>query len=901
MIGSAKTAVILSATLAGSAVVHGGACEIGPMVLMQRGGQDLPFRIEVDPDRAIHEAQELTLIPDAMPSARIIVTSDVLVGFDPTIGHEAAMTAMESCGLGHARRLALPSGRGPAGVYVATMPSAIDAIDAARRALHAPAVQWASPDTRGPIRTRMDDPLFADQWHLENTGQGLGRSGADCEVVPAWTISTGASARIGVVDDGFEVDHPDLVGAIGGIVTNSFGPGLGGGLGSHGTAVAGLIAARANTIGGVGVAPDSQLLLASFNGRTDAQIAMDLIAIEEMGAQVIVNAWDREMWFDLPDVLATTVGQIARIGRDGKGVLVIFPSPEQQTTVEWGGPLASLPDTMCVGGLNNLGGWPGFAFGPSLDIVAPSHSGTLDFVTTDPSGEVGYSDSDYTTTFTGASASAAIAGGVAGLVFDVNPDLFASQVRRILQHTGRGYGDNSATITNSPSRPFDPVTGFSDTYGYGMISAADAVLAAQESVDNNLTWPDSPSDLYYSIVENGIRLHWENAPLGPRGEFDRALVVRLGPDAEWRPVDGLQYSAGDTPATDVEILDRGVFSELYVPNPEAAQTARYAVYTINDALKYSWPTIVMRPRTEPYGMLIDGLEESALNLDAWANTGEWGLGMPNTTTVNTAVASATPDTPAPLPPSLVGFNTPIEGFNIASTDLDGFYHQRFDHRLTSPAIDLTHEDITSASMTYWELMDTEGEGQDMGMVQIIDGENPLEPVLRTIETDLQTIALRWRQKWFDLDDFIGQTIKVRWTLDVNINDELDLPGQHGWMLDLLIVRVDCPEGDCVPETPEGPTMPPPEGGPIETPGGTTGLVRPPRRIVVPDNVGHSVAAQRSDVDLNGVIDARDLAIMLNAFGADWSSSSYATRADLDESGRVDASDLFILLSALSTR
>lgn len=877
-------------------------CSQGGIVLIRRSGQDIALRIQSDGRQDIRDAQELPLAPEASPDNRIIVTSDVLVGFDPSVGAQGAASSLQACGLAHARPLESPSGARIEGVYIAQMRSALDAVDAARRALHAPGVRWAAPDTRGPVRLRMNDPLFPDQWHLQNTGQGNGRDGADCEAALAWPIATGHDAVIGVVDDGFQVAHPDLSGAIGAVIVNQYFPIEGGGVGAHGTAVAGLIGARANDIGGVGVAPDATLLLSSLTGRSDSDLALDFAELEDRGAQVIACAWDRELWFDLPDVLATAIRQLSTSGRNGKGVLFVFPAAMQHSTVEWGGPLASMPETMCVGGFDNIGRWGGSAFGPSLDLVAPSSGGSLAFTTTDPTGIGGFSDGDYNDSFAGDSAAAAIAAGVAGLVFDANPQLHASQVRRILQRTARGYEESGTTIVVGANRPFDPLTRFSDTFGYGVIRAAGAVQAAQQSVGSNQTWPASATDPKIRATEGGIVLSWTNPPETQDGEYNQSLIARLDLDAEWFPSDHTAYQPGATPADGVLILARDAVSTLFISDEDSQEAAIYAVYSVNTAGRYSWPTLVLRPRPEPYAAYIDGFESANDLTSLWTNTGEWAQGLPNTVVVNTAGASSQPDTPQPMPPSLVGFNTPVDGFSIAATDLDGFYNQRLQmHRTTSPEIDLSHPDITSASVSYWELRDIEGQGQDMGLVQVLDADDPLEPAIRTLEGEAQSIALRWRQRWFDLTDFIGGKIKLRWTLEIDTSDALDVPGQHGWMLDLIIVRVDCPSGDCVPDTPGGPQTPPNEEPPTPIPGGPDGTIRPPRRIVVPDDIAFAMLAQRADIDRSGAVDALDLSILLSAFGAQWSDASYAARADLDESGRVDASDLFILLTVLSSR
>lgn len=56
-----------------------------------------------------------------------------------------------------------------------------------------------------------NDARFANQWHLNNTGQGGGTSGADVDAVTAWNTQTGSSSIvIAIVDDGVEKTHEDL-------------------------------------------------------------------------------------------------------------------------------------------------------------------------------------------------------------------------------------------------------------------------------------------------------------------------------------------------------------------------------------------------------------------------------------------------------------------------------------------------------------------------------------------------------------------------------------------------------------------------------------------------------------------------------------------------------------------
>jgi proprotein convertase subtilisin/kexin type 2 len=113
-----------------------------------------------------------------------------------------------------------------------------------------------------------NDPLFARQWHLQNTGQtgADGRQatpGEDMNLSKAWHWATGAGVRIAVVDDGIDTTHEDL-NVVPGLSwdyrLNRYGD-PSSPFSDHGTACAGLAAAKGNNGKGVvGVAFDAELV-----------------------------------------------------------------------------------------------------------------------------------------------------------------------------------------------------------------------------------------------------------------------------------------------------------------------------------------------------------------------------------------------------------------------------------------------------------------------------------------------------------------------------------------------------------------------------------------------------------------------------------------------------------------
>jgi hypothetical protein len=129
-------------------------------------------------------------------------------------------------------------------------------MEAAGNASLAPLVERMSADARVESIQSMNlfhvlghnDPLYSLQpsaklWHLDEIHK----------------VTTGRQVRVAEVDTGVEVDHPDLAGQV--AVTRNFVDGRTSVAEVHGTAVAGIIAARADNGQGIaGIAPEARLM-----------------------------------------------------------------------------------------------------------------------------------------------------------------------------------------------------------------------------------------------------------------------------------------------------------------------------------------------------------------------------------------------------------------------------------------------------------------------------------------------------------------------------------------------------------------------------------------------------------------------------------------------------------------
>ncbi len=138
-----------------------------------------------------------------------------------------------------------------------------------------------------------DDTWYPAQWQWHNTGQSGGTPGADIEAEAGWALSTGSPAIVAaVLDSGIDSDHPEFAGRIlpgWDYVNNDADPEDDH---SHGTYVAGLLAANANNAFAVsGVDRHCMILpvkvLNAANSGTTANLISGIGFASAQGADVI--------------------------------------------------------------------------------------------------------------------------------------------------------------------------------------------------------------------------------------------------------------------------------------------------------------------------------------------------------------------------------------------------------------------------------------------------------------------------------------------------------------------------------------------------------------------------------------------------------------------------------------
>lgn len=328
------------------------------------------------------------------------------------------------------------------------------------------------------------------QWHLAVVGARK-----------AWGTAQGEGIVVAVLDDGVDVDHPnlkrnikrnpdpneprDLLGRdffVEDDAPDHFDPrpkrfrapfDRMAGNDIHGTCCAGVIAA-AGTANVLGIAPKARILpVKIFHAddlATESRVA-NAIRYASRFADILSCSWSGPASPDIEFAL-----QEAGAGRGGKGCAIFCATGNEASAV---GSPAKSTFSIAVGASTDQENLADYSNrGPQVSVVAPSSGGNKGIFTTDVStanrgfniGSVaaGGLDGQNTNDFGGTSSATPLAAGIAALMLAANPKLSRDEIRAILEQTAAKIGAKNS---------YD-AKGHSDDFGFGRVDAAKAVAEA---------------------------------------------------------------------------------------------------------------------------------------------------------------------------------------------------------------------------------------------------------------------------------------------------------------------------------------------------------------------------------------------------------------------------------------
>ena len=399
---------------------------------------------------------------------------------------------------------------------------------------------FVSMDLHGGDPFTPNDPYFTynnptgypGQWHLQNQVPVSGsNAGQDAGLINAWKSGyTGRGVVIGIVDDGVQGTHEDLKDNYRPDLSKNFSqdPTLAAqaqgpvqGIDNHGTAVAGVAAARGgNSIGGTGAAPFAGIaglrlrLGNAFVG--DPAITWDdyydaylwksglnstTLAIESKPEiQVKNHSYGSNTPFEegtdrLKDILKATsdngmvhvfaAGNARNKNNEKKEASCEDANKDFSTTS---------PYVITVAALGSNSKYASYSsYGANVFVTAPSSSsGYLSITTTDrmyanygynlydpknnPDGDVNdqYPNYNYTSTFGGTSSAAPLVSGIMALGKEANPLMTVRMAKHALSLptvTSKVDAGDSEWILNKGVGGVDFQRNFNPNYGFGLIQA----------------------------------------------------------------------------------------------------------------------------------------------------------------------------------------------------------------------------------------------------------------------------------------------------------------------------------------------------------------------------------------------------------------------------------------------
>ena len=430
-------------------------------------------------------------------------------------------------------------------------------------------------DSCTAISTTFSDPLYGCQWHLKNTGQRDGTPGEDIDAEAAWATNLGTGVTVAVVDDGLNYAHEDLRDNVdlgrnhdytGG--NDVFDP-----FEDHGTQVAGIIAARDNSLGMRGVAPRAtvygyNLLLSSVFANV-----LDAMTRDMATTAVVNNSWG---YIDSPGLNAAPriwelgVEAGVRDGYGGKGVVYVWTAGNgglrgDNSNLEG---YANYYAVTAACAVNDLGQRSAYSEeGANLWVCAPSNDSTR--------GRAGIATTTihnrYSGSFGGTSAAAPTVSGVAALVRGTNTSLTWRDVKLILAASARkndagnsGWATGALKYGSATERYH-----FNHEYGFGVVDATAAVDLAQ-------SWTNVPAIVGETVDSTGTEVSIPDN--GTRAESS----LTMGSDVEFIEFVEIntEFEAPTFRDLEVELVSpSGAISVLSVPfedpmNPDR----RYSLY-----------------------------------------------------------------------------------------------------------------------------------------------------------------------------------------------------------------------------------------------------------------------------------------------------------------------------------
>ena len=398
-------------------------------------------------------------------------------------------------------------------VFVVSVPPDIHIEAVAESYSELDIVEYAQPDYPLELYGAPDDPLYVQQWALNNTGQAhyeierIPGSGNDLLISVAGTDDADIDALevyenpptdlstvvVAIVDSGVDTDHPDLAGALwanpgevpdngidddhNGFVDDVTGCDVSSGSGDpadelgHGSHCAGIVAAvTSNGTGIAGICPGARIMGVKCNPLTLISAAEGIVYAVNNGADVINMSWGASWGIRI-------VHDAVRYARSRGVVLIASAGNDGDLRINYP---ASYPEVISVGASTSADQVTSFStFNDYLDVCAPGlcvlslRAAGTDMYGTKGEPGVHIIDNQYYLA-SGTSMAGPHVVGVAAYLRAVSPGLSHDAVQGIIEATADDFVDPYGTGDNLP--------GWDMYSGHGRVNLQAAIESGVPSV-----------------------------------------------------------------------------------------------------------------------------------------------------------------------------------------------------------------------------------------------------------------------------------------------------------------------------------------------------------------------------------------------------------------------------------
>ena len=415
-------------------------------------------------------------------------------------------------------------------------------------------VLYAQPNYELNLFDVPGDSRFNEQWNLLNDGQAIcgqtGIEGVDINVLPAWDIATGGeTVVVGILDSGVDTEHLDLreniyinENEVPGDMIDNDGNGYiddvngwnfydnnanvftGAEFDSHGTHVAGIVAAVANESGIRGVASNVKILPLKFINGNSGTTEDAINAIEyasRMGVKIINASFGSTQYNPALEQAMNESGILFVTAAGNTGVdcsnVSIYPA------------CFEILNSISVAATDNRCNLASFSsYGSSIDVACPG----VNILSTLPNNQYGL--------LSGTSMATPQMTGIAALIMGQNPELTSEEIiARIKNNVVKsnklegkvntsGRVDALAALNNvAPTPKVVPIPTALNTNGKSVENHIN-ILSDNSATSNGKITKPTVSDSVYGISK-------------AKPEYDRSGLDKAKEDIDVQNISPLSY------------------------------------------------------------------------------------------------------------------------------------------------------------------------------------------------------------------------------------------------------------------------------------------------------------------------------------------------------------------------